>query len=182
MFSFRRIPDEAKFRRLVDRWAVYVRQVLVSIDARRSPEDLEELEQEVRLKLWQVLCRERVWDKPASFIRSVVISVAVDAARKRQVRGGGAEHIGLDQIDSGLLDAVADCGPEQRAELGVLLERLGREDPDKAQALGLYLQGFTTAEIGTLLGWTEARARNTVYRTLEALRAQMEGTGDGTGG
>jgi RNA polymerase sigma-70 factor (ECF subfamily) len=181
MFSFRRIPNEAEFRRLVDRWAGYVRQVLISIDGRRSPEDLEELEQDVRLKLWQVLSRERVWDKPASFIRSVVMSVAIDAARKRQVRGGSAEHIGLDQMGSGSPDAVADLGPDQRAELRVLLERLGREDEDKAQALGLYLQGFTTAEIGTLLGWTEAKARNTVYRTLESLRAQMEGTEHGPG-
>lgn len=181
MFSFRRVPNEAEFRRLVDRWAVYVRQVLISIDGRRSPEDLEELEQDVRLKLWQVLSRERVWDKPASFIRSVVMSVAIDAARKRQVRGGSAEHIGLDQMESGLPDPVADLGPDQRAELRVLLERLGREDEEKAQALGLYLQGFTTAEIGTLLGWTEAKARNTVYRTLDALRAQMEGTGHGAG-
>jgi DNA-directed RNA polymerase specialized sigma24 family protein len=56
-----------------------------------------------------------------------------------------------------------------------VLEELQQVDAERAEVLGLYLQGFTTAEIGSLLGWTEAKARNIVYRSLEALRAQATG-------
>ncbi|MFO1493474.1 MAG: sigma-70 family RNA polymerase sigma factor [Lysobacterales bacterium] len=176
MLFRRRLPHEDEFRRLIERWSAFVRQTLVAMDGRRSEADLEELEQEVRLRLWQTLSRERVWDKPASFIRSVVLSVAIDAARRRQARGGDAEHVGLDAYEPW---STADTdGAERaldRAQLLGLLEQLQRVDAEKAQAVGLYLQGFTTAEIGDLLGCTEAKARNIVYRTLDALRAQVLG-------
>lgn len=173
MFFRRRVPYEAEFQRLIVRWSGYVRQTLRSLDIRRSEADLEEIEQEIRLRLWQVLSRERNWDKPASFIRSVVLSVAIDAARRRQARGGDSEHLGLDVLDPAT--GAQELAVEERAELLSVLEGLQRVDPEKAQAVGLYLQGFTTQEIGTLLGWTEAKARNIVYRSLDAVRAGAAG-------
>lgn len=176
MFFRRRVPHEQEFRLLIERWSAYVRKTLVNLDPRRSEADLEELEQEIRLRLWQTLSRERTWDKPASFIRSVVMSVAIDAARRRQVRGGDCEHVGLEHLEpwSAGVSSATDA-LEDRAELLTALVQLSRADPEKAQAVGLHLQGFTTEEIGDLLGWTEAKARNTVYRSLESLRVQIVG-------
>ncbi|GMU43925.1 MAG: hypothetical protein AMXMBFR25_19110 [Lysobacterales bacterium] len=174
VFFRRSVPFEHEFRRLVDRWGGYVRQTLLALDHRRSASELEDIEQEIRLRLWQVLSRERNWDKPASFIRSVVLSVAIDAARRRQARGGDSEHLGLESLDPAAGEAA---GVEERTELLAVLEGLQRVDPEKAEAVGLYLQGFTTQEIGTLLGWTEAKARNIVYRSLDAVRAAAAGPG-----
>jgi DNA-directed RNA polymerase specialized sigma24 family protein len=55
---------------------------------------------------------------------------------------------------------------------------LKAEAPESATALGLYLQGFTTEEVGNLLGWTEAKARNTIYRFLEQIRSNHAGHRD----
>lgn len=174
-----KVPQEQEFRALIDRWAVFVRRTLIGIDPRRNEADLQELEQDVRLRLWQTLSRERNWDKPASFIRSVVLSVAIDAARRRQVRGGGSEHVGLEHVEPDFQGLAGDLtgNAEQRTELLALLESLQHEDPERADAVGLYLQGFTTAEIGSLLGWTEAKARNVVYRSLDALRTRLSSQG-----
>ena len=178
MFFRRKVPHEAEFTRLIERWSGYVRKTLYALDPRRSEADLQEIEQEIRLRLWQVLSRERTWDKPASFIRSVVLSVAIDAARRRQVRGGASEHIGLEYLEPWSGGEIVDptSAIEDRTQLLAVLETLQRDDPEKAEALGLYLQGFTTLEIGNLLGWTEAKARNIVYRSLDALRTQATGT------
>jgi RNA polymerase sigma-70 factor (ECF subfamily) len=43
--------------------------------------------------------------------------------------------------------------------------------------VGLYLQGMTTEEIGGLLGWSEAKARNLVYRGLKDLRRELRALG-----
>jgi RNA polymerase sigma factor (sigma-70 family) len=174
VFLRRRVPQEAEFQRLIERWSGYVRKTLIGLDARRNHADLEEIEQEIRLRLWQTLSRERNWDKPASFIRSVVLSVAIDAARRRQVRGGGAEHVGLEHVEPWSTGESIDASGalEDRTQLLAVLESLQSVDAERAEAIGLYLQGFTTAEIGDLLGWTEAKARNIVYRSLEALRVQ----------
>lgn len=173
MFFRKKVPFEAEFQALLARWSRYVRTTLKSVDSRLSEEDLEEVEQEIRIRLWQTLSRERNWDKPASFIRSVVVSVAIDVARKRQVRGSDREHVGLEVLDMQPSDGV---GHEERAQLNTLMQGLLTSQPEVAQALGLYLQGFTTAEIGQALRWTEAKARNVVYRSLDALR---EGVSDG---
>jgi DNA-directed RNA polymerase specialized sigma24 family protein len=41
----------------------------------------------------------------------------------------------------------------------------------------LHLEGMTTQEIGNLLGWTEPKARNLVYRGLQDLREQLRAEG-----
>jgi DNA-directed RNA polymerase specialized sigma24 family protein len=37
----------------------------------------------------------------------------------------------------------------------------------------LYLAGFTTEEIGKLMAFSEAKARNILYRGLDALKGQL---------
>ncbi len=144
--------------------------------------DLEELEQDVRLKLWQSLSArpedqadgvERFFDKPASFIRKVVLSVSIDAARRRQVRGSEHAHISIGDIE--IADNLSAEVLELKGELAGLLKQLKAQAPESASALGLYLQGFTTDEVGNLLGWTEAKARNTIYRFLEQIRSNNAG-------
>jgi RNA polymerase sigma-70 factor (ECF subfamily) len=39
------------------------------------------------------------------------------------------------------------------------------------------LQGLNTAEIGELMGWSEAKARNLVYRGLDDVRSQLRAHG-----
>lgn len=48
---------------------------------------------------------------------------------------------------------------------------------NRRRAVGLHLQGFTSHEIGDLLGWTEAKARNLTHRGLRDLRTRLKGLG-----
>jgi RNA polymerase sigma factor (sigma-70 family) len=170
VFFRRKNTEELAFQALIARWAGFVRATLRQMDGRMPEADLEELEQDVRLKLWQSLKLEKNFDKPASFIRKVVLSVSIDAARRRQSRG--SEHTHLDVGEVEIADELSAEVLEYKSELAVLLKRLQAQSPQHYQALGLYLQGFTTEEVGNLLGWTEAKARNTIYRFLEEIRAQ----------
>jgi RNA polymerase sigma factor (sigma-70 family) len=166
----RRHPKEAEFRSLIDRYAVFVRATLKQIDHKLSRSDLEELEQDVRIKLWHSLVEENCFDRPASYIKKVVSSVAIDAARKRLSRGGQITHVDYQELT--LHDELAAHVLEHRAELMQLAQRLEREAPEGARVLGLYLQGFSTEEIGQLLDFTEAKARNILYRFLAELRGE----------
>lgn len=169
-FFRRRHPQESEFRALIERYAGLMRKTLRQIDARMPEADLEELEQDVRLKIWQALSVEGNFDKPAAFIRKVIINVSIDAARKRLSRGAAFEHVEISALELGEeSDAHA---MEMRAELASLCKSLQADNAEAAQALGLYLQGFTTEEIGALMGWSEAKARNVVYRFLDQVRAK----------
>jgi DNA-directed RNA polymerase specialized sigma24 family protein len=48
---------------------------------------------------------------------------------------------------------------------------------NRRRAVGLHLQGLTTAEIGALLGWSEPKARNLVHRGLKDLRQSLRASG-----
>ena len=65
-------------------------------------------------------------------------------------------------------------GRETWRKLKAALTRLpaSRKYPVK-----LHLQGFTSDEIGRLLGFTEAKARNLVYRGLDDLRRELRTEG-----
>jgi RNA polymerase sigma factor (sigma-70 family) len=174
IFSKRRQQERA-FKDVIDNWSNFVRATLRQIDPRISHVDLEELEQDVRLKLWNVLISEGQFDKPAAFIRKLVLNVSIDAARKRIVRGGDAPHSSLSEPDSHELlgaDPMAHEAMEYRVELAQVAAALMQSQPETAQAMSLYLQGFSTDEIGKLLGWTEAKARNSVYRLIERQRVE----------
>ena len=58
-------------------------------------------------------------------------------------------------------------------------ETMRRLPDNRRRAVGLHLRGFTSTEIGCLLGWSEPKARNLTHRGLKDLRAllQMEGIG-----
>jgi DNA-directed RNA polymerase specialized sigma24 family protein len=71
--------------------------------------------------------------------------------------------------------------PATAAARAQMLERIDRARrslvPPRDEAVGLHLQGFTTREIGGLLGWTEPKARNLVYRGLAELKTAMGNEG-----
>lgn len=131
------------------------------------------LANEVYLKL---VGHDRVdWQNRAQFfaiaaraMRRLLVDYA--RARKRDKRGGGAEHLPLEFADR-------DAGPEPTTDLVALNEALTRfqqEDPVKCQVVEMrYFAGLTNEEIAEVLGvstrtverhWRYARAW--LYRAM----------------
>lgn len=152
---------EKSFDDLIRRWAHYIRRTLADADSSRSDADLQDLQQDVHFRLWRTLSKGATWDKPASYIRNVAINTAIDASRRKVAHANES------------LETCAEgyrVNYEAKADLLGLLGHLLAWDTEKAEVIGLYLQGFTTDEIGTLKGRSEAWARNILYRTLAELR------------
>jgi RNA polymerase sigma-70 factor (ECF subfamily) len=68
----------------------------------------------------------------------------------------------------------------ERRELGeqvaAAIEALS---PARRPVVRMYLAGYRLAEIADLLGWSEGKARNLLYRGLADLRARLTGAGVG---
>jgi RNA polymerase sigma factor (sigma-70 family) len=138
--------------------------------------DPDEVEQDVRLRVWQALAREKIIEQPASYLYQTTMSVIVDHIRRRQARPDLAAN------DDAGLAAVADAADPQRSaeggQFGQALQRaLADLPPRRRQPVQLHLQGFGTADIGRLLQTTEATARNLVYRGLDELRERLKAEG-----
>lgn len=138
--------------------------------------DLDDIEQEVVLRLWRALESEKEIASPASYLHMSAVNATIDAIRRRRARPEVAFDLEADGQPSARFTATT-VSPEDQAGRRQQLARVRRAldsiAPNRARAVKLHLQGFTTQEVGELLGWTEAKARNLVYRGLDDLRRAL---------
>lgn len=152
----------------------------VSIQFRLAQPDLDELAQELRVRLWKALqSDERIRAVPASYVHRVARSAAVDLFRRRRARR--EEPLELQPERAAVQPPVAD--PTGRRDLTRALESaLESMLPARRAPVRMYLSGYTREEISTLLGWSEAKTRNLLYRGLDDLRERLTAMGIGPEG
>ena len=160
--------------------------VLRTVGARyRLPSaDLDELTQEVRVRLWGALSSdERIDAVSPSYLYRAATTAAIDIVRRRRSSRGDS----LDVVDDAELSARrSPVTPERDATLRELGERVEEAlqsiTASRRPVVRMYLAGYGTTEIGELMGWTEAKARNLVYRGLGDLRVRLRAMGIDAGG
>ena len=161
-----------RFHALFEQYEGRLRAFLRSRCPPGSGVDPDDVLQELRIKLWKLLEREKEMHVPASYLMRAAVSTLIDAQRRASVRqpeGGFAA-----QDPEALTD---ESTPEEHAALTEDYKRLekavGRLEEDRARVVRLYLQGFGTQEMARLTRWTEPRCRNLLYRGLADLKAGM---------
>lgn len=160
--------------------------VLRTVGARyRLPSaDLDELAQEVRVRLWGALSSdERIDAVSPSYLYRAATTAAIDIVRRRRSARGDS----LDVVDDAEVSARrSPVTPERDATLRELGERVEEAlqsiTASRRPVVRMYLAGYGTTEIGELMGWTEAKARNLVYRGLGDLRVRLRAMGIDAGG
>lgn len=163
-----------------DLWRKYAAQVRAVLARSRLPDpagSAEDIEQEVKTRLWLLLSGETKLDHTASYLRKVTNSAIIDAVRKSHARENSRrEHdVELEHLQSPGSGGISPV--EQQAEhdqLKTLVDLAAQQlPPDKRRATELRLQGLTVAEIARLTGWGSAKTRNLVYRGLAELRIEL---------
>ena len=138
-----------------------------------STADLDEVTQDVRLRLWSLL--ERDGDATAvnaSYAWRAASSAAIDLVRRVRLSRAGTT-VDIDQVPQ-------PRAPEDHDLLGLLQEALDQLQRSRRIAVRLHLDGSSLQEIATVLGWSQAQARNQVYRGLADLKRIL--TPDGAPG
>jgi RNA polymerase sigma-70 factor (ECF subfamily) len=139
--------------------------------------DADDVEQEIRIRLWKALASERVIDHPASYLHRVALSVIVDLLRRRSARPDLDRAEALDEIQLGSQADPNTFDPLRHAEGAAagqaVLRALASLPERRRRPVQLHLQGFSTTQVGQLLGISEAAARNLVYRGLDELRERL---------
>jgi RNA polymerase sigma factor (sigma-70 family) len=180
-----KLPEiEAQFNAILDKYGAFLRQTI----ARICPKDLgiqfDDIEQEARLRLWRAIEAEREIHFHRSYIYKIVVSVTINAIHRAKARREEQLRLPGDDEDEDAaatptitLTASAKYSPEVQAEREELLrkveEAMARLPENRRLAVGLHLKGMTTDEIADLMGWSEPKARNLVYRGLKDLRGEL---------
>lgn len=145
--------------------------------------DLDELLQDVRIRLWRALqTGEKISTVSASYAYRTAQTAAVDLIRRR--RGKREATVpGFTEGLSAVAAAVVAAPQLQQITRDEVTDRLAAAIEQLAQPRGvavrMYLAGYPREEIAQLLGWTEAKTRNLVYRGLADLRTRLADWGIG---
>jgi RNA polymerase sigma-70 factor (ECF subfamily) len=174
-------PNEVSIAldRIVNRFASLMRRIGRGY---RLPDDaIDEAIQDVRIRLWRALATapdiQRV---PATYIHRTTVSAMLDLLRRRAARRE-AETVSIE----GRL-ALVPTSP-MSADAGLAQHDVEREVADAIIAIPetrravvrMHLAGYSRGEIASLLGWSEAKTRNLLYRGLDDLRLALRKRGMG---
>jgi RNA polymerase sigma-70 factor (ECF subfamily) len=176
-------PAESPAARALERLLAEFGPRLRAIVLARCPADRgidpDEVEQEVRVRLWQALKGENVIAHPASYLYRTTMSVIVDLLRRRSARpdldsGAAMAALELEPGDAGAEPSLRVGGQELARALAGVLAAL----PERRRLpVQLHLQGFGFAEVARLLEVSDATARNLIYRGMEEVRERLGAMG-----
>ena len=101
------------------------------------------------------------------------MSAAVDLLRRRRARRTD-EMVPIEDEPPGMTQTP---GPDQElveSELADQVERAIQSlQPSRRPVVRMHLMGHTREEISNLMGWTDAKTRNLLYRGMADLRERL---------
>jgi len=161
---------------LITRFRTMVR----SVGARRGlvESDLDEVLQDVRIRLWQAGEGGKALEElGSSYLYHVATTAALDLLRRRRARRADA----TEDIHERTELMTENASPHDAVEAGELASQIDAAidtlSIDRRVAVRMHLAGYDRADIARMLGWTEARTRNLLYRGLDDLRRRLTDMG-----
>ena len=146
---------------------------------------LDEVMQEVRIRLWRARrTSEQVGETNTSYVYRTASSAALDVLRRRRARQA-ERHDSIHGDHAVAAPTLTAPNPDPHAELegSELAARVARAIDEipatRRPAVRMHLAGYPREEIAKLMGWTEAKTRNLLYRGLADLRERLTAEGIG---
>jgi RNA polymerase sigma-70 factor, ECF subfamily len=171
----------ARLHRLLADYGAKVRHLIENHRLGQHGIDPADIEQEVRIRLWRALERDRNAAFHTSYIQRVVLSTVIDAIRAANSRPAEPLPEEAEEGAPALIEHRA--GPEQTAggaqDFGRVAACLAELPERRREAVTLHLQGFTPREIGRFSGTSEEAARKLLERGMQTLRERLAALGFG---
>ena len=169
-------PLSGSLERVLTRFAERVRRI--GSRYRLAGDDLDELFQQVRIRLWQARgSGDAIEAAPASYVYRTAVSAALDLIRRRQAK----REVSLDPLDgAGPVPSETRAPDAKLSEdelASIVAGGIDRIAPSRRPAVRMHLAGYSPDEIGTALGCDRIKARNLLYRGLADLRERLREMG-----
>jgi RNA polymerase sigma-70 factor (ECF subfamily) len=156
------------------------RTMVRSVGARRGlvEADLDEVLQDVRIRLWQAGEGGKALEElGSSYLYHVATTAALDLLRRRRARRADDTEDVRELTDLTTDRASPHDALEARelaSQIEAAVETLAI---DRRVAVRFHLAGYDREDIARMLGWTPARTRNLLYRGLDDLRRRLTDMG-----
>jgi RNA polymerase sigma factor (sigma-70 family) len=169
-------PQNAEFEAILGRFSSFIKMHLLKFNPGKYGLDLDDLGQEVRIKIWRVVSHEKRINNLPSYIKKIVDSTVIDHLRKVKRQEGIFQH----EKEKNITEIKASYAPN------ILQEHDLREAISKAvdlllesrgKAVRLFLLNMSIEEIAAFYNWTQDKTRNLLYRGLSDLREELKRSG-----
>lgn len=145
-----------------------VRAILLHRFPGLSPQDLEDIEQEVKLKIWKMAAGGKNIRYFRSYLWKTVYTTALDVLDDRLDR--------LLEEEGGAPEGL-DSSAERSEGVLTLRAAIAELPPGRKQVVNLHLDGLGLEESAARLGWSTNRVRHLFYRARLELKRKLAGTG-----
>lgn len=176
---------ERELSRAIDAAVERFRGLILSVAARHhlEPSDLDEVMQDVRLRLWRSRGEvETLREMGASYVYRTAVTAALDILRARRARRTGRDAVA--PLGETLAAPVEDPGRalEDRELEDRVFRAVDQLAPNRRPVVRMHLAGYDREEIARALGWTVGKVRNLLSRGLADLRVLLADTHPGADG
>lgn len=142
-------------------------------------EDVDEVLQEVRVRLWQAQrSPETIGAVGSSYVYQTAVSAAVDMLRRRRrsAHAGAEMTQEVPASQASVLPSPAANAEGHELEVRIFAE-VDRLIDTRRAVVRMFLAGYGRQEIAAALGWDETRVRNLLHRGLSDLRTRLTALG-----
>lgn len=162
-----------EFDSVINKFTRFIKGNIQKFNLPKEGIDPDDVFQEVRIKIWNLLNDEKTIVNYSSYIKKIVDSSVIDQIRKMRRERGlllQQKHKAISEWKSTYeIDNIDD--KNLKKILGDTVDSLLES---RRKVVKLYLLNLTLEEIATLFNWSRDKTRNLLYRGLSDLKKALK--------
>jgi RNA polymerase sigma-70 factor (ECF subfamily) len=172
---------ELKVKEIIDNYSFLIKRIIKNNLYAKDNIYLEDIEQEVKLKIWNVFKKGKKVNNLASYIKKVAYTVTVDELRKMRRQDSSRNLDRLKDIYAMTKSFFTEETDNYREDFIIIVrEAIDSLIENRKQVLRLYFRGMSVEEICKLFNWDKTRVKHLLYRGIKDLKDKIKNDGSGT--
>jgi len=165
-----------EFEAVLGKFARFINSNIYKFNLQKSGLDPDDIYQEVRIKIWKLLCNEKKIENYASYIRKIVDSSVIDQLRKLRREEGAIILEKKERIAEQKRNYTENNFniEDSKRIVGQAVESLIES---RRKVVRLFLLNMNIDEISLVFDWSKDKTRNLLYRGLSDLKKKLKNKG-----
>lgn len=164
---------EERFKEILDAYSAYMNFQVQRFNLLKYGLDPEDILQDVKVRIWKLICSGRAILSPASYIRRIISSAVIDQLRKRRRDDTLYLHEKQKRVSERSFPYTGETIQKKAFEetVGRAIEQLM---DSRRQVVKLYLLNLNIQEISAYMNWSLDKTRNLLYRGFADIRKSLK--------
>jgi RNA polymerase sigma factor (sigma-70 family) len=161
----------------LEEMSLSIRNIMLACFPEMTAEEREDLDNEVKLKMWKNASNGKKVGNLRSYLWRVVYTTALDILGERMPHLSLERAVQIDEAE-GLIPGEfisEDLASRQRENSQMLEKAVNMLPVRRKTVLRLHLAGMDIKQIAASLSWRENQVRHLLYRGLRDLKETMKG-------